>query len=148
MTALHIATPEDLARILPLVTAFHGESGIEQTDAGRTRALTPLLEGIPQGVAYLIGPKKAPIGYVVISFGWSLELGGMDGVIDELYIRPGVRGRGLGSEVLLKLPKALADAGLVALHLEVSRQNTRARALYQKLHFRARDDYMLMTRIL
>lgn len=146
MTALHMAAPADLARLLPLVAAFHSEVGIDRSDDLRERALTPLLDGIPHGVAYLIGPQKAPIGYVVISFGWSVELGGMDGYVDEIYIRPGVRGRGIGSEILLKLPKALAAAGLCALHLEVSRENTRARALYEKLHFKARDQYMLMTR--
>jgi len=146
VTALHIATPSDLMRLLPLVAAFHDESGIAQTDAGREGALGPLLDGIPHGVVYLIGPRAAPIGYVVISFGWSLELGGMDGFVDEIYIRPGVRGRGIGTEILLKLPKALADAGLCALHLEVARENTRARKLYEKLHFKARESYMLMTR--
>ena len=146
MTALHMAGPQDIARLLPLVAAFHTEVGIERSDELRARALTPLLEGIPHGVAYLFGLQKAPIGYVVISFGWSVELGGMDGYVDEIYIRPGVRGRGIGSEMLLKLPKALAEVGLCALHLEVSRDNTRARALYEKLHFKARDQYMLMTR--
>ncbi|MDQ7071610.1 MAG: GNAT family N-acetyltransferase [Rhodobacterales bacterium] len=146
MTALHIAKPEDMARLQPLVAAFHGEVGIDRSDASRERGLAPLLDGIPHGVAYLIGPQKAPIGYVVISFGWSVELGGLDGFVDEIYIRPGVRGRGIGSEVLLKLPKALASAGLCALHLEVSRDNTRVRALYEKLHFKPREQYMLMTR--
>ncbi len=117
MTALNLAKPEDLERVMRLVGDFHQEEGINQDDPVRRAAILPLLEGSPHGAVYLIGPARAPIGYVTVSFGWSIELGGMDGFIDEVYIRPGVRGRGIGSEVLLSLPKALAGAGLKALIL-------------------------------
>ncbi len=70
----------------------------------------------------------------------------MDGFLDEIYIRPGVRGRGIGSEIMLSLPKALAGAGLKALHLEVDREDASVRKLYEKLHFKPRERYMLMTR--
>lgn len=146
MTALTLARPDDLDRLLPLVTAFHDEVGITQTDATRRAALLPMLEGSPHGVAYLIGPGRAPIGYIVISFGWSVEFGGLDGYVDEFYIRPGVRGRGIGTEVMISLPKALAGAGLKALHLEVRRDNQKARKLYEKLRFLPRDDYSLLSR--
>ena len=144
-TALSLARPDDLDRLLPLVAAFHDEAGIVQSDTARRATLLPMLEGSPHGVTYLIGPGRAPIGYIVISFGWSVEFGGLDGYVDEFYIRPGVRGRGIGSEVMVSLPKALAGAGLKALHLEVRRDNDKVRALYRKLRFEPRDAYSLMT---
>ena len=148
MTALNLARPDDLDRITRLVGDFHTEQGITQDDATRRAAILPLLEGSPHGAVYLIGPARAPIGYVTVGFGWSIERGGMDGFLDEIYIRPGVRGRGIGSEIMLSLPKALAGAGLKALHLEVDREDASVRKLYEKLHFRPRDKYMLMTRVL
>ena len=114
----------------------------------RAAGLQPLLDGIPHGAAYLIGPARAPIGYVVVTFGWSIEFGGMDGFIDELYIRPGVRGRGIATEVLLALPRALGDAGVKALHLEVDAGNDVAQRLYGRAGFRLREGYHLMTRTL
>lgn len=146
MTALNLARPDDLDRITRLVGDFHTEQGITQDDATRRAAILPLLEGSPHGAVYLIGPARAPIGYVTVGFGWSIELGGMDGFLDEIYIRPGVRGRGIGSEIMLSLPKALAGAGLKALHLEVDREDASVRKLYEKLHFTPRERYMLMTR--
>ena len=144
--ALHLARPEDLERLLPLVAAFHGEEGLHKTDEQRRDALAPLLDGIPHGCVYLIGPARAPLGYVVVTFGWSVEFGGMDGFVDEIYIRPAVRGRGIATEVLSELPKALAGAGLKALHLEVGRENEVAQRLYARSRFQPRDRYMLMTR--
>ncbi len=100
MTALTLAKTDDLERLTPLVAAFHQEEGISQDDDTRRAALTPLLDGSPHGAIYMIGPGRAPIGYIIVTFGWSVEFGGMDGFVDEFYIRPGVRGRGIGSEVV------------------------------------------------
>lgn len=146
MTALTLATTDDLDRLLPLVRAFHEEGSIDVQEEDRLTGLTPLLEGSPYGGVWLIGPPRSPIGYVVVCFGWSVEFGGMDGFVDELYIRPSVRGRGIGTEVLINLPKQLAKNGLKAIHLEVSRVAVRTQEAYKRAGFKPRSDYMLMTR--
>lgn len=148
MTQLSLAKSDDLDCLARLVGAFQAEQGINQDEATRRSALAPLLEGCPHGAAYLIGPARAPIGYIIVSFGWSVEVGGMDGRVDGLYIRPAVRGRGIGSEVLMSLPKALGNAGLKALHLSVKSEDDRAKRFYQKLHFQPREGHTLMTRII
>ena len=143
---LTLATSDHFDRLDALVAAFHLEEGIALSAEARAKGIKPLLEGIPHGAAYLIGPPRAPIGYIIVTFGWSVEFGGMDGFIDEIYIRPGVRGRGVASEVLLSLPRALAGGGVKALHLEVGTENTTAQRLYARAGFRLRDGYHLMTR--
>ncbi len=97
------------------------------------------------GAIWLIGPRRAPVGYIAISFGWSIELGGMDGFVDEFFIRENVRGRGMGTEVLSQLIPQLAQAGLMALHLEVTPGNTRAQKLYSRRGFKMRDGHQLMS---
>lgn len=145
--ALTLGTPDHLEKLLGMVTAFHDEVGINLSDDARRAGVAPLLDGIPHGVAYLIGPPRSPIGYIIITFGWSLEFGGMDGFVDELYVRPGVRRRGIASETLQSLPRALGDAGLTALHLEINTANDTARRLYTRAGFAMRENYQLMTRI-
>ena len=144
--AFPLAKPEHLDRLVALVGSFHAETGIEQTDEDRRNGLAPLLEGTPYGVAYLIGPARAPIGYIIITFGWSVEFGGLDAIIDEIYVRPGVRGRGIATEALLAVPNALAGGGLRAIHLEVERSNEIAQKLYHRAGFRPRENYMFMSR--
>lgn len=144
--ALTLAGSGHLDRLLPLVTAHHHEAGIQLSDAVRREGLEPLLSGIPHGCAYLIGPPRAPIGYIVVTFGWSMEFGGMEATIDELFVRPGVRGRGIASEALIALPRALASAGLRAIHLEVDRDNPAALKLYRRAGFAPRENYMVMSR--
>ena len=140
MTALTLAKPDDLDRLLTMVAARRLEAG-QPGDAAATRAaLAPLLEGSPHGAVYLIGPPRAPIGYLVLSFGWSLTVGGLTGRIDDMHMRRAVRGRGIGAEVLSSLPRALAGAGLRVLEVEIARDDTRARALCARQRFEARED--------
>lgn len=148
MTALHLAKPEDLPRLLPLVAAFQQGEGIGQSEDRVIAALQPLLEGNPLGAVYLIGPARAPLGYIVITFTWSLEYGGMDAFVDELYIRPAVRGRGIATEVLASLSRALGEANVRALHLEVHDGNAAAQRLYSRAGFRPRDGYLVMSKTL
>jgi ribosomal protein S18 acetylase RimI-like enzyme len=146
--ALTLAGPEHLDQLLTLVASFHTEAGIKSTPEQRTGGLAPLLDGIPHGCAYLIGPPRSPIGYIVITFSWSLGYGGLDGAIDELYIRPGVRGRGIASEALVALPRALSGAGLRNIHLEVDRSNEAALKLYRRAGFVLNENYLFMSRSL
>ncbi len=144
--ALHLAKPADLSKLCTLVAAFHAEEALNSSAESREAGIAPLLDGSPHGAAYLIGPTRAPIGYVIVTFGWSVELGGMDGSIDEIYVRPAIRNRGIASEVLNALPKALSAAGLKALHLEVDRKSEAAQRLYARAGFEPRDRYLLMTK--
>jgi ribosomal protein S18 acetylase RimI-like enzyme len=125
---------------------MHEETRTPQDDEGRRAALAPLLEGSPHGAVYLIGPRGAPIGYLVVTFGWSVEFGGLDAFVDELYVRRAVRGRGIAGDALDALARALRDAGVRALHLEVDREDAAARRLYARAHFAPRERYMLMSR--
>lgn len=143
--ALHLAKPEDLPRLQALVAAFHAHGGIEQTDAARAKSLMPLLQGSPHGAAYLVGPRRGPVGYIIVSFGYSVKMGGISGFIDEFYIRENVRGRGMGGEVLRALIPALAEYGVVALNLEIDHNNANASRLYTRLGFAARQNHHLMT---
>lgn len=139
---LHLAAPEDIERLLPMISAYHGTEGIDVDDAHRREAVMPLLEGSPHGAVWFIGPKMSPVGYVAVSFGWSIELGGMDGFIDEFWVREKVRGRGMGSEALQLLLKTLKEAGLRALHLEMAEGNP-AERIYRRAGFRRRDFALL-----
>jgi ribosomal protein S18 acetylase RimI-like enzyme len=70
-----------------------------------------------------------------VTLGYSVEHGGRDGFIDDLYLVPSARGAGLGSALL---DIALVEArrlGIRTLHLEVDAANEGASHLYRKRGF-------------
>lgn len=148
MSSLRLATTDDLDRLMTLVAGFHTQSGIELDEDRRRGALAPLLEGSPHGAIWMIGPRVAPVGYIAVSFGWSIEFGGLDAFLDEIYVREKVRGRGMGSEALAALLRALSEQGIAAMHLEVDTANDAAQRLYRRVGFASHDRYHLMTRML
>ncbi|MGH8012031.1 MAG: GNAT family N-acetyltransferase [Candidatus Binataceae bacterium] len=79
-----------------------------------------------------------PVAYAFLISFWSNELGGEVCVIDELFVVPASRSRGLATALFARLANrehALWPARAVALALEVTPHNARARALYERLGF-------------
>ncbi|PJJ87138.1 acetyltransferase (GNAT) family protein [Brevirhabdus pacifica] len=113
----------------------------------RHEALLELLGGTPLGVIYLIGPRRSPIGYIALSFGHSIARGGIIGSVEEFYLRRALRGRGIGTEVLGNLLRALSSHGLRALRVETEADAPGA-GLFRRLGFREAAGQRVLTRAL
>ena len=106
-------------------------------------ALAHLLANDSYGLVYLLLSDEEVAGYVVITFGFSLEFRGRDAFIDELFVRDEFRGRGLGNAAVRFAEGVCRERGVCALHLEVERANTRAQSVYRKSGFKDHDRYLL-----
>jgi GNAT superfamily N-acetyltransferase len=125
--------PDDLDALLPLVREFCAADRHE-FDADRvTRALRPLLESDAHGQVWLLG--DGPAGYAVVTWGWSLESGGREALLDEIYVRE--RGGGRGGALLDRVVEAAAAAGAAAMFLETEAHNERVRTFYARHGFEA-----------
>ncbi len=84
---------------------------------------------------WLLEFESQVVGYVVLTFGFSLEYGGLDAYVDELFVKPEFRGCGFASQALGFLALECQKLNIVALHLEVDADNHNAKALYAKHGF-------------
>jgi len=136
------ASSENLPLLMTLIAEF---CDIDQHPFEPTRiaqALVPLLENDHYGEVWLVQPA---LGYAVITWGYSLESGGREALIDEIYLRH--RGEGLGSAVLKQLLTQLADRNIRCVFLETERHNTQARRFYQRLGFTEDDSIWMSYRL-
>ena len=108
-------------------------------------ALRQLLADPGLGEAWLIDCDGAATGYVVVTWGFSLEFHGRDAFVDELYVVPERRGMGVGQRAMDHAAERCLARGISALHLEVDPENDRAISLYRRSGFRERG-YRLMSR--
>jgi ribosomal protein S18 acetylase RimI-like enzyme len=105
-------------------------------DADVARTLAVLADD-RRGTALVVDDGAGPaFGYVFLARLWSNELGGDIVFIDELWVAPERRGRGVGTALIEHAMAALRERGAVAFELEVTPDNARARALYERLGFR------------
>jgi ribosomal protein S18 acetylase RimI-like enzyme len=79
--------------------------------------------------------EQALSGYAILIPHWSNEYGGIVVLLDELYVRPSARQKGLAGGFLEKL-KCERPWAATAVFLEVSRHNQRAQRLYESAGFR------------
>ena len=109
------------------------------TDPQIRRTLETLRAEPARGRALVLDADGQPRGYALLISFWSNELGGELCTIDELYVAPEHRNRGHATRLI----RALAAGPAVALELEVSPDNARARAFYQREGFRPIRNTML-----
>jgi len=143
-----LATAQDMDRLLPLVRAYHEFEHVFHTDAERTTTLQPLLEDELLGRIWLITVDGQLVGYIALCFGYSIEFSGKDAFIDEFFIAQPWRGRGIGGLVLSAVCREAECLGVKALHLEVARDNQRAKSLYAAQGFESREQFHMMSRVL
>ena len=141
------AALSDLETLIDLVRAFYEEDGTPFDAAAARTALRGLFADAESGVAFLIENGAEALGYLVVTFGYSLEFLGRDAFVDELYVRPQARGQGLGREALRIAEQACREHGVRALHLEVRRGNAPAQGLYHAAGFEDREHYLMTKRI-
>ncbi|NJN22928.1 MAG: GNAT family N-acetyltransferase [Leptolyngbya sp. RL_3_1] len=145
VTELQLASTAELGLVLPLVEAFHVLAAVALTAAEREAAVKALLSDRHLGGIWLIYDQGELTGYVALCLGYSLEFGGRDAFIDELYLRPECQGRGLGTATLALIKVEAQKLGIRALHLEVDADNLPAQRLYRRAQFQPRDQYLAMT---
>jgi GNAT superfamily N-acetyltransferase len=140
------ATAADRDQLIPLIREFYAVDR-HPFDLDRVAsALEPLLADDACGQVWLIEEDPAaagPAGYGLLTWGYSLESGGRDVLVDELYVRE--RGHGTGAGALAQMLEQAAEAGARRAFLETESHNARVRAFYARLGFEV-DDSVWMSR--
>lgn len=137
------AAPDDIETLIPMLREFYAHEGLAFDESIARRSLLGVIDGDALGRVFLITLAGEVAGYVVLTFGYSLEFHGRDAFVDELYLRDEYRGKGIGKRALEFLAGVCADNGVCALHLEVERSNTHAQAVYRKFGFKDHDRYLM-----
>lgn len=135
----------DLYALLALQEAYYAEAGYFFHPGRMRAAFATLLADPALGAVWIAKDAGEAVAYAVLTLGYSLEYGGRDGFLDELYVAPGHRRRGLARAALEALEAGARAAGVRALHLEVERELDGARELYRRAGF-ADHDRVLMSK--
>lgn len=139
----NVAEPSDTELLITFIREFY-EYDHHPYDEERVRpALMRLLTDKNLGGVWLIQADDENIGYIILTWGYSLEYYGRDAFIDELYLRENYRRQGIGLKAMHFAEETARSYGINALHLEVERANTKAQRFYLKTGFEDQDSYMM-----
>ena len=142
-----IANDTDVDTILTFMRQFYAIDQYPFDEQIAFTSVADIVRDASLGRVWLLYNRDKAVGYLVITFGYSLEYHGRDAFIDELFIEASYRHQGIGTKVMEFALEACRRLGVHALHLEVERTNIAGQALYRKFGFEDSDRYLLTRRL-
>jgi ribosomal protein S18 acetylase RimI-like enzyme len=138
------ASLSDGGQLLPLMEAYWQHDAIAGFESGRLRRqLDAFLATASYGCGWLAAHSGTAVGYLLCTFVYSFEHGGVMAEIDELFVGAEYRRRGIGQALLTKARVALAEHGCVCLQMQVADDNTQSQDFYSRLGFKEKSGYRL-----
>jgi GNAT superfamily N-acetyltransferase len=129
---------EDAAEIARLLHDFNTEFG---TPTPGVAAIAEYGGGLlASGEMTVLLAGSGPDGISLIRFRNSVWTAGPEVHLQELYVVPSLRGRGIGRALLEATIAAAREAGAAGVDLNTGETDTAARALYESAGFSNRED--------
>jgi GNAT superfamily N-acetyltransferase len=136
MNVVRDAGSDDIPVLVALMAEFYAEAGYTLPVGAATSTFAALLRDPRLARAWILEADGAPAGYVVLTVAFSMEYGGMRGFVDDLFVRPAARARGLAAEALDVVRRTAEELGVRALLVETGPDNDVARRVYARAGFR------------
>jgi len=133
---IRLATDADRAAVTALLLAQLREHAIDVPPQALARSVRGVLRHPRRGAILVAARRGQIVGVAALSFVWPLEHGGRSSWLEELYVEPGERRRGIGRRLLRAACAAAAERGALAVDLEVDAGHARAARLYAREGFR------------
>lgn len=130
------ARPADNADLLRLIRAYYRFDRIRFRAAPISIGLKRLLERRSLGRVWIMSDGLRPAGYLILTYNFDLEFGGLEGIITDLFIAEKYRGLRLGERAVEVASEYCRTHGIGAIELQVESANRAAQEFYRKIGFR------------
>ena len=124
---------------LPIMAGLLVQQMTEHSLPAEPSAIRQALEEVVRNptLGFLLAAYVAegPVGVAYVSLVWSLEHGGRAAWLEELYVTPEHRDRGVGRSLLRAAMARARELGCRAVDLEVDEGHRRAENLYRREGF-------------
>jgi GNAT superfamily N-acetyltransferase len=134
-------------RLIPFVRAFYEQFDYPYDEKAKLSVLHEMLGDGSLGRLWLIRHEGEDAGYVLLAFSFSLEFDGRIAFVDELFIKPSCRQKGVGAGALEKVEDTCLRLGIRVLRLESEAHNHRATALYGRLGYVDHGRHLMSKRL-
>ncbi len=132
---ISVVTEGDLPELLPLMRGYCDFYRVAPSD-DELLAMSRALIGDPQreGMQLLAREDSGtPTGFATIFWTWSTLSASRIGVMNDLFVTPGARGRRIGAELIAACLERCRVHGATSLGWQTALDNTRAQSLYDRV---------------
>lgn len=129
------ATLDDVSPIVRMMETFNHEEDIAITARAIEESVSSLLNNPAWGGILVADIGGVPSAYALYSFGFDIEFGGRLATLNELFVLPRHRGKGVGQALLAAVQGRVRGSGAHTLELLVRRENVGAQLFYRRNDF-------------
>ncbi len=129
------ATEAELEAIVQLLGEQFENHNIEIAPRFLRDAIAQVFHAEHWGLFLVAREGDVIVGVAALAFSWTLEHAGKTAWLDELYVRPEQRGRGVGAALIGRAIEEAQALGCRAIDLEVEQGHRRAEQLYARHGF-------------
>jgi GNAT superfamily N-acetyltransferase len=141
-TRLRFATEDDVAVVLELIRGLAEYEKLAHEVVADESTLRATLFGERRVAEVVIADHDgAPAGFALFFHNYSTFLGRPGIYLEDLFVRPELRGRGLGETLLAFLAKLAVERGCGRFEWSVLDWNEPAIRFYERLGARAMDEW-------
>jgi GNAT superfamily N-acetyltransferase len=123
---------------------FYAESGYQLDVERASGAFTAILADDRLGYVWIIDTERRDVGHAVLTFRYAMEYAGLVGCLDDLYVKPDWRNKGLSTAALFEIRRFCESAGIRAMTVEVGHNNAPAQKVYRRVGFVELADRQLL----
>lgn len=129
----------DAAAVLRLAAAFSQESGVSAPAIAPTEFARMALADAPLFEVFVAEPHAggAPVGYLLLTFAFELRSGAPGGRMEDLYVAPAQRRKGVGRGLVAAAGQAITARGGRWMEWRVAGEDANAMAFYTTIGARA-----------
>jgi GNAT superfamily N-acetyltransferase len=126
------AVEGDVGELLPLMRAYCDFYDATPPDAGIEEMARALIGD--DGFVILARPAgERAVGFATVDFRWSLLRGARAATLEDLFVDPAWRGRGLAARLIEACAERARTLGATSLEWQTALDNERAKAVYERI---------------
>jgi len=130
------ATVSDCSESARLLVRQLAEHSVNASAEQLSWVLEKIVADAARGFVLLAREKGRIVGIAYVATILSAEHCGRVAWLEELYVMPSHRSRGIGTALIAAMIERARKAGIVAIDLEIDASHSRAESLYRRLGFR------------
>jgi len=127
------ALQDDIPTLLALMSEFYSESGYELDRAAAETAFAAILSDNRLGYVWLIEDENKIVGYLALTLRFGMEYGGLIGCLDDLFVVPQSRNKGLSTAALIQVRDFCRPAGFAPSRLRLASAMAPRKRFYRRV---------------
>jgi GNAT superfamily N-acetyltransferase len=125
----------DIPMLATMMIEVYAEAGFPLGREAAERAFEQLIRSPERGGVWILECDATPAGLIVLTVMYAMEYGGLRGFVDDFYVRPQFRKRGLGAQALATVKAHCLARGVCALFVQTGPDNAIAQRVYKRAGF-------------